>query len=212
MGEGSATLGSEGRRERKKRETRTRILLAATDLLRRRGFEATTVEEIAEAADVSRATLFNYFPHKTALVSELGDSLFANFQRAVEAARALPLSTSERLLELFRGSAQRLLANPDYSRALLVETTARRRDFDERKDRVTALHHAFRQILEDGVREGDVDASANISLLAAVIAGAYTEVLLTWLVEPDFPVEERLCETAQLLTGLLGPSLAAAPG
>lgn len=209
MGGRAAGATSEGRRERKKRETRERILLAATDLFRRRGFEATTVEEIAEAADISRATLFNYFPHKAALVSELGDALFANFQRGVEAARALPLSTPERLLELFRGSAQRLLANPSYSRALLVETTARRRDFDERKDRVSGLHDAFREILEDGVRQGDVAPGANLSLLAAVIAGAYTEVLLTWLVEPDLPVADRLCETAQLLASMLAPKRAA---
>jgi len=200
---GAAGTTSEGRRERKKRETRERVLLVATDLFRRRGFEATTVEEIAEAADISRATLFNYFPHKAALVSELGDALFANFQRGVEAARALPLSTPERLLELFGGSARRLLANPAYSRTLLVETTARRRDFDERNDRVTRLHEAFREILEDGVRQGDVAPDADLSLLSTVIAGAYTEVLLTWLVEPDLPVEERLCNSARLLARML---------
>lgn len=54
----------EGRRDRKKRETRARISGAATLLIQRRGFDNVTVAEVAEAADVSKMTVFNYFPRK----------------------------------------------------------------------------------------------------------------------------------------------------
>ncbi|MFG7943934.1 MULTISPECIES: TetR/AcrR family transcriptional regulator [Streptomyces] len=54
----------EGRRERKKRETRRRISDIATGLFLQRGFDAVTVAEIAEAADVSVNTVYNYFPAK----------------------------------------------------------------------------------------------------------------------------------------------------
>jgi AcrR family transcriptional regulator len=57
-----------GRRERKKQHTRLRIFAAAFDLFAQKGFEATTVEEIAERADVGKGTVFNYFPHKTAFL------------------------------------------------------------------------------------------------------------------------------------------------
>jgi AcrR family transcriptional regulator len=57
-----------GRRERKKAATRAAILEAATTLFLARGFDAVTVREIADAADVSPKTVFTHFPHKEALL------------------------------------------------------------------------------------------------------------------------------------------------
>ncbi|TDC77402.1 TetR/AcrR family transcriptional regulator [Streptomyces hainanensis] len=53
-----------GLRERKKRQTRQHISDVATGLFLERGFDAVTVAEIAEAADVSVNTVYNYFPAK----------------------------------------------------------------------------------------------------------------------------------------------------
>src|SRR6267378_4266859 len=53
-----------GRRERRKRATRTQIAERAMDLFVRRGFDRVTVSEIAEEAGVSRMTVFNYFQRK----------------------------------------------------------------------------------------------------------------------------------------------------
>jgi AcrR family transcriptional regulator len=53
-----------GLRERKKQQTRQRISDIATGLFLERGFEAVTVAEIAEAAEVSVNTVYNYFPAK----------------------------------------------------------------------------------------------------------------------------------------------------
>ncbi|MGI5499867.1 TetR family transcriptional regulator [Lentzea sp. CA-135723] len=60
--------GNGGLRERKKLQTWRTIRTAAFELIGERGFEAVSVEEIAAAANVSRSTLFNYFPTKEAIV------------------------------------------------------------------------------------------------------------------------------------------------
>lgn len=55
-------------RERKKVQTRRRLLTEATKLFTERGFDQVSVAEIAEAADVSKMTVFNYFDSKEDLV------------------------------------------------------------------------------------------------------------------------------------------------
>jgi AcrR family transcriptional regulator len=57
-----------GLRERKKRATRIAIRDAAMTLFADQGFGGTTIDEIAEAADVSRATVFSYYPTKEEIV------------------------------------------------------------------------------------------------------------------------------------------------
>lgn len=57
-----------GLRERKKLKTRLAIREATYRLIREQGYEATTVEQIAEAAEVSPSTVFRYFPTKEDIV------------------------------------------------------------------------------------------------------------------------------------------------
>lgn len=57
-----------GLRERKKQQTRSRLAETALRLFLERGFDAVTVDDIAQAAEVARQTVFNYFPSKEDLV------------------------------------------------------------------------------------------------------------------------------------------------
>ena len=50
------------RRERKKRNQKFTIIRAAQPLFEEKGYDETSVSEIADAADISYATFFNYFP------------------------------------------------------------------------------------------------------------------------------------------------------
>ena len=57
-----------GRRERKKRQTRDDLMEHAARLFAANGFDETTTEDIAEAADLSQRTFFRHFPSKEAVL------------------------------------------------------------------------------------------------------------------------------------------------
>jgi AcrR family transcriptional regulator len=62
-------------RERKKQRVTERIISAASELFKTCGYHPTTMDDIADKAEISRATLFNYFPTKEALLLPWGQEI-----------------------------------------------------------------------------------------------------------------------------------------
>lgn len=97
---------TEGLRERKKRRTRQHINEVATALFVRRGFDQVTIAEVAEAAEVSVNTVYNYFPTKEDLVLPPEE---ASPQRLADIVRARPAgqSAAGAVLEQLRAEVAR---------------------------------------------------------------------------------------------------------
>jgi len=100
------------RRERRKHDVRARLLDSAVTLFVSRGYAATSVSDIAERADVARATAFNYFPRKedyfVAWMDARRDAI-----RTVFADPALSgLDTATRLVRGFEAVARFYEADP----------------------------------------------------------------------------------------------------
>lgn len=86
-----------GRRERKKAATHQALADAALRLFLERGYDAVTVREIADAADVSTTTLLKHFPSKEALVFDKDPGIEAGLVAAVaERPPGTPLVTALR--------------------------------------------------------------------------------------------------------------------
>lgn len=103
-----------GRRERRRRETHTRIFEAAMRLFAERGFANTPVEDITEAADVAKGTFFNYFPTKEAIFEALAERQLGVVKAAEQEAQTAP-TVRPVLLRMIHGLAQR----PSRSQLLL---------------------------------------------------------------------------------------------
>jgi AcrR family transcriptional regulator len=98
--------GCGGLRQRKKARTREAIVVAAIELFERQGYDATTVEDIAAAADVSQRTFFRYFESKLDVVMAPKQHSDRSFEELIAARPA-----TESPLEAFRNVVAEELAN-----------------------------------------------------------------------------------------------------
>src|SRR6266508_3237646 len=101
------------RHERRRRQTRDRIAQTALALFGERGYDAVTIADIAEAADVAKQTVVNHFPAKEDLLLAWHRPVEADL---IEMIDQLPLSTS--LPEFLKDELPRLFAHlPQTSQA-----------------------------------------------------------------------------------------------
>lgn len=159
------------RRERKRQAVHHSLLEAAAELFRERGITKTTVDDIAEAADVARQTLFNHFPYKEAFALELtADSVEETTQRAhalleagMPALDVLPRAAGWVLEAAFAQGelavvAARELLQPDPERAA-------------RGASLLPLDEIFEAILVQGREEGSVRGDLELGIIASQLSG-----------------------------------------
>jgi AcrR family transcriptional regulator len=102
-------------RDRKAKETRARIAKTALELFVSQGYGQTTLDQIAEAADVGRRTIFDHFPTKEAI---LFDHLVIRREVAIQRLRDRP-SSEPAVLSLH--TVMRELCEQGYDRKLLAQ-------------------------------------------------------------------------------------------
>jgi AcrR family transcriptional regulator len=167
-------------RERKKLKTRRSIQEHALRLFREQGYEATTVEQIAEAAEVSPSTFFRYYPTKedTVLTDEY-DPLMIESLRAqppeLSPAEAARNTLQEIIGEMLADDRERLL---DRSRLLLSVSTLRARQWDQ----MLESQHVLIRVLAE--RLGRSPADIEVRSFVAAIVAIWETAVIAW-VEDD---------------------------
>ncbi|UQX89046.1 TetR family transcriptional regulator [Jatrophihabitans telluris] len=178
-------------------DTRTRLTDAAFALFEEQGFEATTVEDIAERAGVGRRTFFRTFASKE-------DVIFPDHDRIVEQVESLlaqAVTEAEVVPTLFRGARTILLHYLDEGdRARLrfsltsSVTALRNREIAS----VSRYQRLFRHYLDEhGSRSAEDSLRAD--LLSGAVVTVHNHVLRRWLRRQS---EQPLTEYDQATAGL----------
>jgi AcrR family transcriptional regulator len=150
------------RRDRKVQD----ILTAAADVLAERGYHGMSLDEIADRLDLTKATLYHYFPSKEALVSACLEAIATRSnQRLAEVAAETAGTAAERLHRLIitqlviivRDQPQmaRMFLQPmDWPETYRERTKALRRQHDD----------IFRAIVREGIASGEFDVDETIAM------------------------------------------------
>lgn len=202
-GRRGASPARPSRRAASKARVRGELLSAARQLFAAQGVTTTTMDDIAKAASVSRATAFNYFPSKTLLLEALTHEMEDRFMAHIEKMFATPATAAERLALLFQWTAQSIESVPRLHRVLIGASEATYGLTKESGVRTARMHRAFASILEAGRRDGNVRRDIPTETLAEIVGGTYVGILHAWRVASKYPLRRRMAEATAALGELV---------
>jgi AcrR family transcriptional regulator len=163
----AATAGAPGLRERKRLETRERLTRVAMALFLDRGFEATTLDDIAAAADVSRRSFFHYFSSKEDVVFAWQEDSIAALIAAIAARPA-----NESMLAAAENAISAMVMQLEPGEALAMARLKRDNPALQARDQVKyeKLERALAEALRK--RAGDKADKLEARLVAMIATGA----------------------------------------
>jgi TetR/AcrR family transcriptional regulator, cholesterol catabolism regulator len=170
-----------GRRERNKLEVYRRIREAAVELFRQHGYEATTVEQIAERADVAKGTVFNYFPRKESLLEALAADAYVKLMDELGPPETWTGSARDRIVRLLLTLAGVAQEDRVVFRLVLHKNVG---DFwrEAQGDPLGVfIKGAVRAALREGRSRGELTRTVRLDAAARVLEAAFLTTMLDWL-------------------------------
>jgi AcrR family transcriptional regulator len=172
--EGEATVGL---RERKKADLRRRIAEAAIAVIRERGYERTTIDEIVRRVDVSQPTFYKYYASKDVILREHALSGFGSLL-ANEFARG------GTIIERMRRSLQAIARHIADDRQLWYAIAISNAYNPVRDPELLRSNDATTRVLEGvighGQEEGEFTQAYSAQRLASLLEGVMFRVCLEW--------------------------------
>ncbi len=192
----------------KSARTRERILLAAAQILSRKGYAGTRLSDIAEVASVQAPAVYYYWSSRESLLEEVvtvGQQ--ATMEHVVACLDALPAGTSamERISQAVAAHLEVVLGRSDFSQAATrnagqLPTEIRERQLVGQR----AYADVWRTLVEDAVAAGEMVGDVDIRAARMLVLGA-----LNWAPEwwdpARNPLEEVIATTQQIVRSGLSP-------
>jgi AcrR family transcriptional regulator len=166
---------------------RSRIMLEAARLFTRKGFAATSVREIVQAAGVTKPTLYYYYKNKDELFLNILDFALASYVQTLDTGIAAPGNARERVKAFLCSIFDLMSNNLDILRFVHAafygpEDSTPRYDLEATHN---LLHSKLDQLLEGLAHEGELDR-ADAPAMAMLVHGLI-EALQCQLMKPHTP-------------------------
>ena len=190
------------RRERKKRETRKRILDAAMKLMSNTPYDQVRIEDICATADVANATFFLHFENKSALVLAFNEDVAAKISGELGDASILAVEQLKRLLAVYLnewGSHRHLM------RQIVLEFISQPNSNASFNEVSPGLLNLVRNTIRGGQNSGEFTHKIGPETAALALVAAWNAIAIAWAKSGDTKqAAEAHWQTLDVfLTGLL---------
>lgn len=169
-----------GVREIKKQQTRQAILTAAITLFSDKGFDATSIEDIAGAAGIGKATIYGYFSTKDQMfIHYCDEKLIQAFgQLKQDDSRSLPLL--EQLVGFFMMKFNFVTENREFGRHLLREMIFPKEVTEQVKDHDRRYFAILEDVFQAAMKRGEISHGQDLFLLSAHFFSIYLGLFAGW--------------------------------
>jgi len=176
-----------GRRDRRRAEMRTRILDAALTLFAKQDYNATTVEQITEAADVGKGTFFNYFSCKEHLLATHSVMLLDKFAAALDARHSTDTSIRSSIQKANGALAEDPLRNPHLERNLWGATFSSPHAMEHITETIGKAVDLLAIVYAEAQDRKEVRADLAPRHMARLTAQCYLGASVMWAFDPTTP-------------------------
>ncbi|MET7683636.1 TetR/AcrR family transcriptional regulator [Streptomyces sp. NPDC005423] len=197
-------VGSLGRRERNKQKVKERLYSSALTLFREQGYDGTSIDQIAERADVARGTFFNYFQRKEDIISAWGERRREKLMSSMS--NSTPVRPGTSLDELWRCMNVLSEINEDerdLTAPMLTAWVKAGRPLVEEP----YVADIFTRIVSQGYDSGELAGDVNAQRVGHILRDIYLGTLYRWCQQtsaaPGYVTEELQAALRLVVYGLL---------
>jgi AcrR family transcriptional regulator len=193
------------RRERKKSELREKIYRIAVKLFRSNGFEATKIEDITEAVDVSRNTFFNYYGGKDRVLHEIAQRTVTYYEEMLNEELESDGPVTGKIKRLLVQMGRNIEKEKAFYRNIFIEIMRSQVGLVEEEKGFTTIDELLGALLRRGQETGEIDEKLDPLQLAEMLTGIYFLTIIHWLnSRKSYPLSDRLQSAADIfLSGCL---------
>lgn len=168
-------------------------------LFAEKGYNGTSIDDIADRADVARATVFNYFHRKEAFLDAWTASRQEFLQETITRQRSRRAGTREQLRECMKALAESNEGDVGVARTLVAAWVYTGRAISEEP----RTAYIFSEIIAEGITRGDIRDDVVPELAGTLIRDLYLGCLYRWVggtsAEPPFSLRDRLLTLLDIL-------------
>ncbi len=181
--------------------TKEQILEAAAQIFREKGFHAASMQDIAEAVNLQKASLYHHVSSKQEILVELLDIALDMLIERVEEVTKQAIPADEKLRKAMQTYLSMLSERRDLAAVLLLEHRSLEDEFRTRhiprRDRFERL---WRGIIEEGVKSGQFECE-NPRLAVKAVLGVANWTIMWFRPNGKLSAEDIAAQNAELLLG-----------
>lgn len=186
-----------------------KVLKAAESIFARKGFQSATIADIAKRAEVSEATIYEYFSSKEELLFAIpAQIIFEYHEKNIE---ILPYiqGAANKLSFLIKRHVELYAKNPDYANVVMLNLKANRNFLNTDAYQIVQLSaQKYIQVIKEGIHNGEFRSDINPYLVRSMIWGTieHTVTRKSLLGKPNdlMPLADDIVDTIFAGIGSLG--------
>ncbi len=173
------------RTERKKEDTKQKIINVGMRLIRDQGLEATTMEQIAAEVDIAKGTLYNYFPVKEAILDEFIKRRFIEQSaECIAALQKLP-DTRSRLIWMLEFLLQGVQTQSKIFEKYVIYRMQSLVSFQQDDSEKSGFYVLIHEIVRLGQPNAEICRDLPLDVLEDLVEFIFIEIVMQYYLHPE---------------------------